>query len=76
MKHINESRNLKCKTPRALMKEALKKKKGLMWKIDLDRDGGGVRMISDDDIIGKNDNVGLDFLGDALGPRWRQVQPD
>lgn len=47
-----------------------------MWKIDLDREGGGVRMISDDDIIGKNDNVGLDFLGDALGSRWRQVQPD
>lgn len=53
-----------------------KEKKGLMWKIDLDREGGGVRMISDDDIIGKNDNVGLDFLGDALGSRWRQVQPD
>lgn len=47
-----------------------------MWKIDLDRNGGGVSMIGDDDIIGKNDNVGLDFLGDALGPRWRQVQPD
>lgn len=45
-------------------------------ELDLDRNGGGDSMISDDDVIGKNHDVGLDFLGDALGSRRRQAQPD
>lgn len=38
--------------------------------------GGGVDVvIGNDDIIGQNDDVALDFFGDALGATRRQTQP-
>ena len=36
----------------------------------LDADGGvGGMVIGDDDVVGQNDDVALDFFGDALGAR-------
>lgn len=38
--------------------------------------GGGVYVvIGNDNVIGQNDNVILDFLRDTLGPTGRQIQP-
>lgn len=37
--------------------------------------GGVDVVIGNDDIIGQNDDVALDFFGDALGATRRQAQP-
>lgn len=47
------------------------------WGAYLDGDGGvraGVGLVHDR-VVGEHHDVGLDLLGDALGPRRRQLEP-
>lgn len=59
--------------------EKKKKKKITLHKSkqnNLDRDGGWLGMVlADNNVIGQDDNVGLNILRHALGASRRQVQP-
>jgi hypothetical protein len=62
--------------PRVILNTSEKKKKNL--KPYLDGDGGGDvgGIVVDDNVVGQNDDVVLDFLGHALVLRGRHVEPN